>query len=103
MATVTGRSVTCCASSEYPELVRAEIYESTFQMRTVEGGTEVTALVFIDPKGQLPLWVVNLFTGGVSRQTLNGLRRQVAKHLYSAETLQAMRERILDYRALMPQ
>ncbi len=102
MATVTARSVSCCARADLPELVRAEIYESTFQMRTVAGGTEVTALVFIDPKGSLPLWVVNLFTGGVSRQTLSGLRRQVAKRLYSEEVLAAMRERIYDYKALMP-
>lgn len=101
-ATVTGRSVSSAAAARYPELVRAEIYESTFQMRSVAGGTQVTALVFIDPKGSLPLWVVNLFTGGVSRQTLSGLRRQVAKHLYSSETLDAMHERIMDYRSLMP-
>jgi hypothetical protein len=98
-AVIAARSTTCCARSALPELVRAEIHESSFQMRTVPGGTEVTALVFIDPKGNLPLWVVNLFTGNVARQTLFGLRRQVARKLYPPETLQALHLRILRFKA----
>jgi hypothetical protein len=96
-ATIAARSVTCCARTGLPELVRAEIYESSFQMRKRPEGTEVTAVVFIDPQGQLPEWVVNLFTSKVSRKTLMGLRRQVAKGLYSPEALAAMHQRILRY------
>lgn len=96
-ATIAASSVSCCARASLPELVRAEVNESSFQMRRVGGGTEVTALVFIDPKGNLPKWVVNLFTGGVSRRTLEGLCRQVQRHLYGKDVLEALHHRIQDY------
>ena len=99
-ATIAGRSVEAAPTAAYPALVRALIYDSTFQMTRAAEGTEVTALIFIDPQGNLPKWAVNLFTGTVSRSTLAGLRRQVAKKLYSPEVIAAMRERILDYDAL---
>ncbi len=96
-ATVFASSVSCCARPGLPEMVRAEIYDSNFQMRRTPEGTQVTALVFIDPRGHLPLWVVNLFTSRVSRLTLEGLRRQVARKLYPPETLQALHRRIMAY------
>ena len=99
-ATIAGSSVDAPGSAAYPALVRALIYDSTFEMKSVEGGTQVTALIFIDPQGALPKWAVNLFTGSVARSTLADLRRQVAKKLYSPEAITAMRERILDYGAL---
>jgi hypothetical protein len=95
--TVAGRSVRCCPRADLPEFVRAEIYESTFQMVRRRGQTEVTALAFVDPRGNLPQWVVNLFTGREARRTLEGLRRQAAKALYRPETLEAVRRRIRSY------
>jgi hypothetical protein len=96
-ATIAASSVSCCARAGLSEGVRAEVFESTFEMRKMAGGTEVTALVFIDPKGDLPAWVVNLFTGAVSRRTLEGLRRQVARRLYGPDVLEALHQRILRY------
>lgn len=98
-ASIAGRTVSGTASAELPELVRAEIYESTFQMTVTPGGTEVSALIFIDPRGNLPQWAVNFYTKRVSRGTLEGLRRQVAKKLYSEEVLKALRHRIKNYAA----
>jgi hypothetical protein len=96
-ASIAASSVTLAAKTGLPELVRCEIYDSTFQMLRTPKGTEVTALVFIDPKGNLPAWVVNLFTSKVSRRTLEGLRRQVGRKLYSAAELEAMHQRIMRY------
>lgn len=95
--TVAGSSVRCCPRSDLPEFVRAEIYESTFQMVRRGSQTEVTALAFVDPRGNVPQWVVNLFTGREARRTLEGLRRQVAKELYPPATLEAVRMRIRNY------
>jgi hypothetical protein len=59
---------------------------------------EVVALVFIDPCGRLPKWIVNYFTRRGARATLSGLRRQVAKKLYSPSQVAAMRRRIEGYK-----
>ena len=96
---IAGRSVNCCGRPDLPEHVRAEIYESTFQMVRKPGGTEVTALAFVDPRGNLPSWVVNLFTGREARKTLEGLRRQVSRGLYAPATIEAFRRRISSYAA----
>jgi hypothetical protein len=98
-ASIAGRTVTGTASEEMPELVRAEIYESSFQMRKTPQGTEVSALIFIDPKWRLHKWAVNLYTKRVSRGTLEGLRRQVAKKLYPPGVLEALNLRIRKFAA----
>ena len=97
VATVEATSVANYPAPGLPMLLRSEVFESTFQMRRSPEGTRVTALVFVDPKGNLPAWVVNLFTSRVSRQTLEGLRRQVARKLYSPAALEALHHRILHY------
>ena len=86
-----------------PKLVRAQVHASTFQMTQVGSRVEVVALVFIDPCGSLPKWIVNYFTRRGARTTLSGLRRQVARKLYSGAQITAMRHRIEGYRAFREQ
>jgi hypothetical protein len=93
VVTIAGRSTRCCVHPALPELVRAEVFESTFQMARLRFGTRVTALVFVDPGGNLPAWVVNLFTGYEARRTLTGLRRQVDRRLYSPAAIAEYRRR----------
>ena len=68
-------------------------------MTQVEGHVEVVALIFIDPCGSIPKWIVNYFSRRAARATLAALRRQVARELYSSSQLAAMRQRIEGYRA----
>ena len=98
-ATIAAESVASHPSDTLPQLVRALVYASTFQMTQVDGHVEVATLVFIDPRGRIPKWVVNFFTGRVARATLSGLRRQVARQLYAPSLRDAMRKRMLVYRA----
>jgi len=98
-ATIAAQSVETHLADGLPELVRAQVYASTFQMTQVQDHVEVVALVFIDPCGRIPKWVVNYFTRKAARSTLAGLRRQVARKLYSRDQLTAMRRRIEGYRA----
>jgi hypothetical protein len=98
-ATIAAESVDSCAADTLPRLVRSKVYASTFQMTQKGDHVEVVALVFIDPRGSIPKWIVNYFSRRVSRATLSGLRRQVARKLYSPAQLAAMRHRMLAYRS----
>jgi hypothetical protein len=98
-ATIAAESVDSPLADRLPKLVRAQVHASTFQMTQVGGRVEVVALVFIDPCGSVPKWIVNYFTRRGARTTLASLRRQVARKLYSPAQVAAMRRRIDGYRA----
>jgi len=98
-ATIAGESVESHLADRLPKLVRAQVHTSTFQMTQAGGQVEVVALVFIDPSGWVPKWIVNYFTRRGARTTLSGLRRQVARRLYSPTQVTAMRHRIESYKA----
>lgn len=96
-ATVEAHSVDCCLPDGAPRNVRAEVHASTFQMTQDGDQVRVLGLVFIDPRGALPKWAVNLYTRVVARSTLSNLRRQVARKLYGPEVLAELRRRIAGY------
>jgi len=102
-ATIAGESVNSPLADRFPKLVRAQVHTSTFQMTQVGDRVEVVALVFIDPSGSVPKWIVNFFTRRGARTTLTSLRRQVARRLYTASQVSAMRRRIEGYRAFHEQ
>jgi hypothetical protein len=102
-ATIAAESVNSHLADGLPTLVRAQVYASTFQMTQVGDRVEVATLVFIDPNGRIPKWVVNYFTRRAARSTLAGLRRQVARKLYPQAQLMAMHRRIEGYRAFREQ
>jgi hypothetical protein len=102
-ATIAAESVESHLADGLPKLVRSQVYASTFQMKQAGDQVEVVALVFIDPRGSIPKWIVNYFTRRVSRSTLGGLRRQVARKLYTPVQIAAMNERIRSYRAFREQ
>lgn len=85
------------AADTLPELVRSQVHTSTFQMTQKGGQVEVVALVFIDPRGNVPKWLVNWFAGKMARATLRDLRKQVAKHLYSPAQVREMQRRVREY------
>ena len=96
-ATIAAESVDSHPRDSLPPLVRARVYASTFQMTQVDDHVEVSSLVFIDPRGRIPAWVVNFFTSRVAQSTLEGLRTQVARKLYARDRLDAMRNRMAGY------
>jgi START domain-containing protein len=98
-ATIAAQSVDVPTPDSLPVLVRARVYASTFQMTQVGDHVEVVALVFIDPCGSIPKWIVNYFTRRVARATLRGLRRQVARRLYSPAQIATMHHRMVAFRA----
>jgi START domain len=61
--------------------VRGEIISGVFRATSLEGDarTELTAELHCDPKGALPVWVVNLFQKSWPRNTLEAIRTQAAK------------------------
>lgn len=98
-ATIAGESVDSSPADTLPRLVRARVYASTFQMAQAGDHVDVVALVFIDPCGNIPKWIVNYFTMRVARSTLSGLRRQVARKLYTPAQILVMRRRMEGFRA----
>jgi START domain len=96
-ATIAAQSIESCREDTLPKFVRAQIHPSIFQMVQEPGHVDVLALVFVDPCGSIPKWIVNYFAGRVARTTFIGLRKQVGRNLYSAAQRRAMRERILRY------
>lgn len=97
-ATITATSVEHPVPDSLPELVRAQVHESTFHMTQVGDHVEVVSYVFIDPAGSIPTWIVNFFSRRVARSSLVGLRRQIARKLYTAAQIEAMDQRIHRYR-----
>ncbi len=57
----------------------------------------MTKVAFVDPRGYLPTWVVNLFTGAEARKTLEGSRAQVERRLYPPPVVAAFRQRMEGY------
>jgi hypothetical protein len=102
-AMIAAESVESPLADRLPKLVRAQVHASTFQMTQLEGRVQVVALVFIDPCGSLPKWIVNYFSRRGARATLAGLRHQVARKLYSPSQITAMRRRIEAYPAMREQ
>ena len=102
-AMIAAESVESPLADRLPKLVRAQVHASTFQMTQLQGRVQVVALVFIDPCGSLPKWIVNYFSRRGARATLAGLRHQVARKLYSPSQVTAMRRRIEAYPAMREQ
>ncbi len=100
-ATIAAESVPSHpAADTLPVLVRSQVHTSTFQMTQKPGQVEVVALVFIDPRGNVPKWIVNYFAGRMARATLRDLRKQVAKHLYSPAQVRQMTRRIQNFQGV---
>lgn len=96
-ATIHARSIPSHPADRFPRLVRAEVAPSVFQMTQQPGHVDIVALVFIDPGGWIPKWLVNQFATRVARSTFKDLRRQVARRLYSPAQVRAMHARIEAY------
>lgn len=101
-ATIACESIDTPLADSLPALVRAHVHRSTFRMTQEPGHVDVVALVFVDPRGWIPKWVVNYFATRVAHSTFVGLRRQVGRKLYSTAQRNAMRERILSYGRTAP-
>lgn len=93
-ATIHARSIPTHPADKLPPLVRALVEPSTLQMTQLPGRVEIVALVFIDPGGWIPKWLVDHFATRVARSTLRDLRRQVSRRLYSPAQVRAMRQRM---------
>jgi hypothetical protein len=61
--------------------VRAVLHSSGYRMWPIDGGrrTMVIFTIHVDPKGDVPAWIVNLFQTGYARTNLENIRRQAAK------------------------
>lgn len=62
-------------------MVRGRVMDSTYRLRPVEGGkhTFVEYRVHIDPRGSVAKWMVNMVQKNIPFNTLEAIRRQVAK------------------------
>src|SRR5262245_20572405 len=72
-ATITAQSIASHPADRLARFVRAFVAPSTLQMTQVAGHVEVVALVFVDPGGWVPKWLVNHFATRVARSTLGDL------------------------------
>lgn len=62
------------------KLVRGEVLYSAFTLSAIDAQhTRLVAEVHTDPKGAIPKWMVNMAQKSWARDTITGLRRQVAK------------------------
>jgi hypothetical protein len=78
--TVTMHSVDDPASP-HTDYVRALLTESSFSLKANPDGrsTHVVAEIHCDPKGNIASWIVNLFQRSWGYNTIQSLRRQVAR------------------------
>jgi short-subunit dehydrogenase len=69
------------SSAPQTKFVRAELKDSVFVLRPIDGGkrTHVVAEIHCDPKGDVPAFMVNLFQRNWGYKTITSLRRQSAK------------------------
>ena len=60
--------------------VRAELVNSLYRLTDLEGGkTRVEVEIQTDPKGWMPVWLVNLVQKDWPLETLNGMRGELSK------------------------
>jgi hypothetical protein len=69
------------AAAPHTDYVRALLTESSFTLRASPDGktTHVVAEIHCDPKGSIASWAVNFFQRSWGYNTLQSLRRQVAR------------------------
>jgi hypothetical protein len=69
------------ASAPHTDYVRALLTESSFTLRASPDGktTHVVAEIHCDPRGSIASWAVNFFQRSWGYNTLQSLRRQVAR------------------------
>ncbi|MGZ3688604.1 MAG: START domain-containing protein [Bdellovibrionota bacterium] len=69
------------AMPEQPGRVRGEIRHSVYELKSVEGGTKtaVALEVEVDPRGNIPKWIVNLNQKDWPRKALEKLKARAAK------------------------
>jgi hypothetical protein len=62
------------------KIIRGQL-SGYYELKSLDGGkrTQLTIELHSDPKGWIPAWVVNLFQKDWARETIAGIRRQVAK------------------------
>jgi len=63
------------------DYVRGLLHKSEFFLRSIDGGKrcEIEVEILCDPKGAIPKWLVNLFQASWPENTIEALRKQVAK------------------------
>ena len=67
-------------STEETVGVRAELVNSLYRLTDMEGGkTRVEVEIQTDPKGWMPIWLVNLVQKDWPLETLNGMRGELSK------------------------
>ena len=60
--------------------VRAELVNSRYELTPLpDGRTRVEVEILTDPKGAMPIWIVNLIQRTWPRDTLTGIREQLGK------------------------
>lgn len=68
------------ASFPHSRRVRGQIHTSFYRLKMLpENNTHVEFIVYVDPKGNLPNWIVNLFAEKNPFHTLRNLRNHCAK------------------------
>ncbi|RLB63574.1 MAG: hypothetical protein DRI90_06565 [Deltaproteobacteria bacterium] len=62
--------------------VRGVLHSSGYRMWPIDGGarTMVIFTIHVDPMGDVPAWIVNLFQAGYARTNLQNIRQQAVKH-----------------------
>ncbi len=74
--TVTMRSTTHPGAPEVQGVVRAYVSQSYFSFTSLpDGSTQVEVEAFTDPKGAVPMWLVNLVQKNWARNSINALAR----------------------------
>ncbi len=69
------------ASAPVTDFIRGEIYNSAFELTSIDGGkrTKLVTEIHADPKGSVANWIVNSFQKNWPYNTIKSLRVQVAK------------------------
>ncbi|MBL7715210.1 MAG: hypothetical protein JNL01_07045 [Bdellovibrionales bacterium] len=62
-------------------IVRGQLHDSVFEVRSIDGGkrSHLTVEIFADPMGNIPNWVVNLVQKSWPKDTIEGIRKQIKK------------------------
>lgn len=66
---------------EHEDRVRGVLHRSGYRMWPIDGGTRTMVIfsVHVDPMGDVPAWIVNLFQSNYARSNIENIRRQAAK------------------------
>jgi hypothetical protein len=67
----------------FDELVRIEMLDSKWRLKKLSNGTEITLDLLVDVGGNVPSWLINMFSANGPFNTFKNMKKKLENHQHS--------------------